>query len=357
MRHRHARGFSMVELLIALTIGLLLLGGLTMIFVNSSEASRELQKTAQQVENGRYAIDILTRDLQHAGFYGHLHELPPVPASADPCETGSAANLFAALPLAVQGYTAPDLSTVADVSATTCDDIGLLTTSNMSPGSDVLVVRRTSTERLAPTDVAVTNEAYLQATGTQGEVQFGNGAAIGNNKANGSASTLFFKDGVTAAPIRKLDVHVYFVAPCSIGSGTNGVCTASDDSIPTLKRLALESVGGTLKMQIVPLVEGIEYFKIEYGVDTQPTAVNAATGLSGDATADSFVATPADWSQAIAAEVYILARNTLPTPHHTDDKSYTLGATTVAAANDHFKRHVYTAAVSIMNAAGRREIP
>ena len=54
---RSNSGFSLIELMIAMTIGLLLLAGLTMIFVNSSNASREMQKTSQQIENGRFAIE------------------------------------------------------------------------------------------------------------------------------------------------------------------------------------------------------------------------------------------------------------------------------------------------------------
>lgn len=351
-------GFSMVELLIALTIGLLLLAGLSAIFVNSSEANRELQKTAQQVENGRYAIDILSRDLRHAGFFGHLSELPAPPAlPPDPCETASAANLLAGLPVIVQGFAAPNLLTVPDVTATTCDDIGLLPASNLRPGSDVVVVRRASTQRLMPANTALLNEVYLQATGTQAEVQFGNGGVIGTNKANGTPSTLFLKDSVTPAPIRKLHVHVYFVAPCSVGTGANGICTGADDTIPTLKRLELVGQGGATTMRLVPLVEGVEYLKIEYGVDTLPAVVNPETGLAGDATADSYAATAANWSQAIAAKVYVLARNNERTPHHVDDKSYTLGATAVPAANDNFRRHVYASTARIMNTAGRREIP
>src|SRR5690242_8298963 len=86
-------GVSLVELMVALTIGLLLLTGLSLIFVNSSEANRELQKTAQQIENGRYATEIISQDLRLAGFYGHFHELPAAPAGfPDPCEIASLAN-------------------------------------------------------------------------------------------------------------------------------------------------------------------------------------------------------------------------------------------------------------------------
>ena len=78
---RKSNGFSLVEVMVALTIGLFLLGGLTAIFINSSQANHELQKTAQQIENGRYAIATVSQDLRLAGFYGHLHQMPPAPAA------------------------------------------------------------------------------------------------------------------------------------------------------------------------------------------------------------------------------------------------------------------------------------
>ena len=354
-------GLSLVELLIAMTIGLLLLAGLTLIFVNSSEANRELQKTAQQIENGRYAADIIAQDLKLAGYYGHQHESLPAPAALpDPCDTNTA-KLQEALAYPVQGYRAANLTAAPDISTTTCG-AALLTAANLKAGSDILVVRRAHTVPISTAaGSAVTNEVYIQATGTQVEVQVGSAAKVLNGKSNGGASSWWVNSGTpptVPAPIRKLHTHIYFVAPCSVGSGAGGACQAGDDTIPTLKRLEL-GVGPA--MTIVPLVEGIEYLKIEYGIDdSPPPPVNPSTGLTGDAAVDSYLPTPADWSAVIAAKVYLLARNTLPTSGHVDDKTYVVGTTpavTVAATNDGFRRHVYSAAVRLANTAGRREIP
>jgi len=233
----------------------------------------------------------------------------------------------------------------------------------------VLVIRRADTNALAATDVATSNVFYLQASSSLGEVQVGNGAAIGSNKANGATSVLYLSNGATpppAAPIRRLHVHIYFVAPCSKGSAANGACTgaAGEDTIPTLKRLELTSSG---TITLVPLVEGIEYFKIEYGVDTGPAAgVNVNTGYVGDGTVDAYYQTPPDWTTVIAAQVYLLARNTDSTVDFTDSKTYKLGSAAASdnitvpvatGANAKYKRHVYTAAIQLVNPAGRREIP
>lgn len=346
-------GFSLVELMIAMTIGLLILTGLSMIFINSSQASRELRNSAQQIENGRYASDILTQDLHHAGFYGRYYALPTPPVSADPCEIADLVALKTALAWPVQGYRAADLATRANITASTCDDKGLLTNANLQPGSDVLVVRRANTQALIA--ASVTNDIYIQATGVASLVALGTGAVLTPGLLNRDNSP---------APVRKYRVHVYFVAPCSVGEGARDVCNGSstEDTIPTLKRLELVSEGGTTIMKIVPLVEGIEYFKVEYGIDNLPgLPVNTVTGLIGNGSVDSYTATPADWTTVVAARVYLLARNPEATMGHVDSKSYVLGTITVAPADyagkANFKRHTYTAATRMTNVAGRREIP
>jgi len=378
MMHRTA-GFSLIELMIAMTIGLLLLSGLAMIFVNSSDSNRELQKTAQQIENGRYAVEIISQDLRLAGFYGHLHDISSitVPATVppDPCEDSDTNELLKSLRYPVQGYRGTIHATTP---ASNTDPTGLpaactgafLTAANLKNGSDVLVIRRADTNALLTTETATSNVLFVQASATQAEIQLGNGAVIGNNKADGATSALYLTNGATPAPpapMRRLRVHIYFVAPCSIGSAANGACTgaAGEDTIPTLKRLELTASG---TFTIVPLVEGIEFLKVEYGVDDSPSTVNLATGLSGDANVDRYEIAPTggEWESVISAKIYLLARNTEPTRGFTDTKTYNLGS---AAATDNitvpaatgaeveFKRHVYAAAVYMINPAGRREIP
>jgi type IV pilus assembly protein PilW len=376
---RRTAGFSLIELMIAMTIGLLLLSGLAMIFVNSSDSNREMQKTAQQIENGRFAVEIISQDLRLAGFYGHLHDISALTAPAtvppDACEGSDTDELLKALRYPVQGYRGTIHATTP---ASDTDPTGLpvsctaafLTAANLKNGSDVLVIRRADTNALLTTDPANSDVLFIQASATQAEIQVGDGAVIGNNKANGALSTLYLTNGASPpppAPMRRLRVHVYFVAPCSVGSAANGACTgaAGEDTIPTLKRLELTTSGA---FSIVPLVEGIEFLKVEYGVDDAPNTVNLATGLAGDANVDRYEIAPsgAEWESVISAKIYLLARNTEPTRGFTDDKTYNLGSAaatdniTVPAAtgaNAQFKRHVYAAAVFMVNPAGRREIP
>jgi len=361
--HASQAGLSIVELMIAMALGLLLMTSVGSLFVNTSRSNTEVQKAAQQIENGRYATDTLSDDLKLAGFYGQFSALPPVPATADPCETASATNLYNAMALPVQVFRPSSLTTYPDLSTTTCAAT-LLTNANLSPGSDVIVVRRASTAILGATGTAVSGEVYLQANPDTAQIQFGNGGVPGiSGTADGSALTIRNKIG-NAADIRKYEVHVYFVAPCSSGSAANGVCQGGDDTIPTLKRLELkvDPSTGTRGMVVSPIANGIQYLKAEWGIDNSPAAINVDTGLIGDGTLDVYTATPTaiDLTNALTARLYLLARNTETTSGYVDSKTYTLGTvpgTTTSVTNDAFKRHVFVSEVKLTNMAGRKEIP
>jgi len=357
-------GITILELMVSLALGLLIMVGLTSVFATSSQAHREFHRTSQQIENGRYAMDVLTHDLHHAGYYGQHYRITPAAAAPDPCALNDVGGAITqSLGYAVQGYDAPDWATRPDLTATSCG--AWLTAANLVAGSDVLVVRRAETVALAPATVALANDVYLQANPEQVEIQFGGGAAVGTTyKADGALATIKARDGVAAAEIRKFRVHVYFVAPCSVPAGGGDVCTgAGDDSgqpIPTLKRLELGSNGGATAMRVLPIAEGIESLQVDYGVDDSPAAVNSMTGSMGDGSPDRYVRAPTapEATNIVSARLHVLSRSSEATGGHTDTKTYVLGiAGATGPFNDAFKRHAYAGVVRAVNPSARREIP
>jgi type IV pilus assembly protein PilW len=64
------RGFSLVELMIALLIGVFLLAGIVQVFGASKAAYATADGLARTQENGRFAMDALMRDLRLAGHFG-----------------------------------------------------------------------------------------------------------------------------------------------------------------------------------------------------------------------------------------------------------------------------------------------
>jgi len=377
MRNRQRNrqhGFTLAELMVGMTIGLIVLSGVTSAYVASSKSSRDSQASAEQVENGRQALEFIAYDLRHAGYFGQLTNLPAAGgALPDPCETANLTAMFQAIAFPVQAYDAPGATPLACLNA--ADHVA---------GTDILVVRRVASEALAAADVPQDGAIYLQANPLNGELQVGDSAgAVGTTKkADGAAATILNRDGVTAAPIHRYLVHIYFIAPCTMPDGGGANCTGANDDggnpIPTLKRLELSAAGGLAQMNVVPLVSGVENIQFDFGVDNLPATVDAITGLPGDGAPDCMDTDPGsganagvtagcatanpgaieEWGNVVRAQAHVLARSYRPDNNYTDGKTYDLGlGLNALTPGGGFRRHAYSTAVRFTNLGGRRELP
>lgn len=334
---RRAAGFSLVELMVSMAIGLMLVATVLVVFANASSARNELERNSRQFENGRYAVELLSEDLRAAGFFGEVNvdALAAPAALPDPCSTVQA-DWAAAMPIHVQGYDGGSGAPACMPAEAKAD-------------ADILVVRRVRTcvAGVAGCEPAMAGKPYLQATlcntdlipyvmGPFGTTQF----------------PLMRKDCITPAALREYVVNVYFISTDN----------HAGQSIPTLTRLEL--AGPTMAQ--VPLVEGIEEMNFEYGVDDdgdgQPDVYTADPSLYAYAGCAMCTAVH-NWSNVVAARLHLLARSPEPAPGYVDTKRYDLGhdaagnAITVGPKNDAYRRHVYTALVRIVNPAGRRDRP
>src|SRR5690349_1953640 len=66
------RGFSLIELMIAIALGLIVLAALTSFFVRTSSNRTELERNSREIENGRYAVNALRDDMVLAGFFADI---------------------------------------------------------------------------------------------------------------------------------------------------------------------------------------------------------------------------------------------------------------------------------------------
>ncbi len=67
-RCQFEKGFSLVELMIGMTLGIFIIGGLISVFISSSQNYGIQQGLTEVQEKGRYAIRVLRDDIQNAGF-------------------------------------------------------------------------------------------------------------------------------------------------------------------------------------------------------------------------------------------------------------------------------------------------
>jgi type IV pilus assembly protein PilW len=343
---RRMSGLSLIELMVAIALGLIILAGLITVFVNSSAARNEVERTGRQIENGRYAVDILTDDLRLAGFFGEMNPITanetfsiPVPsAMPDPCST-TPADWGPALYVHLQGYNASNGSL-------SCMP------ASYKAGTDVLVVRRVRAcaAGVGGCEAVDADKPYLQVSLCSTE-----SPVTPYVLDLGSVSpTLKLKDCSTLAGQRQYLVNIYFI---STDNGTGaGPCPGNPECVPTLKRLEFAADGTFAE---TTLVEGIEQINIEYGIDTNDDGVPDAytTDPTNYPTGCSPCASVTNWRNVMTARFFVLARNIDVSPGYTDNKTYTLGSTVVGPFNDGYRRHIYASLVRITNPAGRRDTP
>lgn len=342
---RYQRGMTLVEWMVSMTIGLVLLAGLTALIARQSSTQAELEKSSRQIENGRYAMQLLNEDIQMAGYYGEFSKVSTTPpASIDPCSTDLTV-MEGLMAFPVQGYDNDTATTVRP---------SCISAANHVPGTDILVVRRVepATLTIATAASAAGGQVYLQSgLLPPGGVEFEKKLATG---ATTAAFTLLTqaKPGIPAAPaaLRKFLVHIYFVSPCSVMAGSS--CSSSDDGgkpIPTLKRMELTAAGA---MTTVPLVEGIENMQIDYGIDSIAPIDGAPDG--------QFVSTTTNWANVMALRIHLLARSNESSAGYVDPKTYTMGvkadatAQTVTPGTAH-KRRLFSQLIRVVNPSSRRD--
>lgn len=286
---RKSRGFSIVELMVALVLGAGVTLGIISMFSNTQESGAVLQGQARVQDNARYAIDFVGRSLRMSGFLGCVSR-PDALRSALNGEFDNA-PFSAAMQLLTQGFDggnggarawSPDLTTMPRLVA------GTANADLVAPGTDVLVVRQVASEsRLAvaqvnstsnltmrmpavPADFAVgdfalvsdcTKATLFQITGAAaagGNYVLQHGAGGAAAPGNATASLPGFNEAAsvygTDASVFTVRTTVYYVAP---GAGTNN----RDDAPMSLWRKIGDDAA-------VELVEGVRDMEVTYGVDT-----------------------------------------------------------------------------------------
>jgi len=343
MRVRATRGFTLIEMMVGINLGLIVIAVATTVFVNVSSNRRDMERTGRQIENGRFAIQLLADDIVNAGYFGEFDPrgIGPPTTKPDPCST-SVADMKSMMLMHVQGYAADDAK------PSCINDVRI--------GTAVVAIRRAATciAGDANCDAAAAGRIHFQSALCNAElanVPLSTTYLVAAVPASGPSPFALHKhDCATAASLRAYVMHIYFVA----NNNDPG------DGIPTLKRAELGANG---EFAIVPLVEGIQNLQFEDGLDTNgdsmPDAISADPGTYNGCAADPCYIT--NWLNAVTVKIHLLSRSIDLTPGYTDTKTYLLGLQadgtqrTDGPFTDGFKRHAYTQTIRMNNPAGRRE--
>ena len=329
--NRMQMGLSLVELMVAMSIGLFLLAGAITVFGKTRDLYRTNDAAARLQETARYAMSTIEADLRMANYWGLM-------SRADLVENGPGLDLANppdvdpayALPASLSTYAATINScgamwavklpayveAIDDAYGFACAEFG-----TYAGGSDQLVVRRASTQVIAAGALAASaGRIKLQTSRVQGSL-FSGGALPA-----GYAPTL--------SETRPLVAHGYYVDQAS----------EQDPGMPSLRRKQLDFVGGAPAITDLEIVPGVEDLQIEFGAD-----------LDNDQNADYFVqpgtAIPAG-DQIVAARVWLLVRAEQPELGFVDNRTYDFASRTGAAVytpGDNFRRVLFSKTIALRN--------
>lgn len=287
MRRRSA-GFSLVEMMIAVVLGLIVVAGLIQVLLANRKSYQLQQGANMQQQNIRFATDRIGWSLRMADFWGGnkgsvITGSPSVTARGD-CTQAWILDTRDG----VYGYEGG-----ASFPIDSCVD-----NADYVKGSDVLVTRYVDPDGIDPAASTTISGAPKQvflvsAIGQQAALFLGSGTVPTTPPASAIGRYVY-----------PYHLDMYYLRPCSDPSGGTDAshCDAADDEgnpIPTLMRMRLDSSGALTEE---PLVEGIEQLQFQYGITgTDPNMLVPANYKdAGAMTAD-------EWPRVITVNVGLVA--------------------------------------------------
>lgn len=383
---RRADGFSLVEMMVAITLALVVTAGAISIFVGSRTAYQSTAGVAAVTDSGRIAVNLLGQDVRNAGYIACTETIYPWISMTQADSrvwveelNGADGSLAYDFRYGIGGFeamgTAPsDVVAIAAapvVDSTNSDwlpaldatftDGSVMPATTQTYGSDVLVVRESlpvtpaylnagipppggataltvsSSAGLATGQIAALSDCGAAVVFQVGAITPGGPGAVNVALANGAGVPGNIPGANIVRPVdagslvMPLTTNVYY-----IGKGTDGDYA--------LKRIALNAPNAASPGQFTDeeVVPDIENMQVLYGIAT-PTAFSAPQQF---VTADQVP----DFRQVVSVEIALLAAS--PPGSGTGPavaQNYNLLGTTVQLAADNRQRKVFQFTVAVRN--------
>ena len=283
----NVKGFTLIELMLAMVIGLFLMAGVFTVYVNGSVAQDNTEKQSRLVDDARFAIEAITSDLRYSGFWGKTNTFEYLRG-----ELNANSNI---LPKTV-GAVLPPITTATgpDCGVNWYND--LQRAFNASNGTNLFAGTCIGAEYVANTDVLVTK--YASATPILAEnledavvYVYANYSSFGEIFIGKTAPT-FLDDAPDIrqrGTIHRLRTRVYY-----IDKDTEGA-----DGYPSMHRLDLDAGPKLANTMLLP---GVENLQVQYGIDN-----------NGDGSVNLYVdPDPLDLilqSQVVSVQVWVTVRS------------------------------------------------
>lgn len=285
MSSRSQAGFGLVELMVAMTLGLVLLGSLGYVFLGTRGAFRVTDNLSRIQENARYALELLGRDIRMAGYVGcgNLATTRVTTIANAPVPKLDASNALIGYNNG-SGWTNPttiprpapvsDLGDVLSIMGAFGGEVNL--TGNLTPVNANLQMSG-NPHGYAANDILIVTDCSKADIFRATSVSSSGGIvtmAHSNSTNTGNRTGAYRND----AFVMRMEQFTYFL-------GNNPAGNRS------LYRVGLNN-------QAEELVEHVQNMQFRYGIDTD-----------GDGAVNSYTDTPANWAQVVSVTVSLLMRS------------------------------------------------
>lgn len=330
-------GFGIVELMIAIALGILITGGLIQLFATNKTSFRMQDGLARQQENFRFAHYYLSREIRMAGYNGcgGLNNVTPI-IQANNVPPGI--DLTFNLNQVIEGYQSNGNGSWSPALPSNL-------TGKVADDSDVIVIKNAAPESVLLSSPMVQSNTAMHVINRlnilQGDIilitdcekadifyvtNVANSTVISHG-SNGNFTAHLSKAYQTDAFMMRFNISAFYLKDTGRTSTTG----------TPIRALYLQRTDGTEH----ELVDGIEGMKVTYGVDT-----------TGDGMANSFqtastVATGNNWGNVYAVKISLLS-NTIEEVSPTQ-QAYTFNGTTVNNPGDRLLRRQSNTFITLRN--------
>jgi len=315
-------GLTLVELMVAMAIGVFLIAGALTVFAKTRDLYRTNEDAARLQETARFAMGLMEGDLRMANYWGLMNRAelflnagvdnagvddnPPDPsldafeAAIDECGDNWAVRVRDFIE-AFEGY---------PFGAGACAAQG-----NAAAAGDVLVVRRASSNVIP---LATPGPIKVQASRTSAALFFGNDT---------SAIPAGFLPPLSQT--HALVAHGYYVS------------SDAATGMPSLRRKRLGVDTGAPAILDEEVVPGIEDLQVELGIDE-----------NGDEIVDYYDAPPPGGvgagDEVVAVTIWLMVRSERPEVGFTDNRRYVYAGRDITP-NDGFRRLLTSKTIQLRN--------
>jgi type IV pilus assembly protein PilW len=323
IKTKQSQGFSLVELMVAMVIGLIIVSGAFSMNNSTRKTQVKSEEQMDMVADARFAIEMIAYDLRQAGSWGGTNKdgLISCRSTDSACVAPPTAGNDCALagsPVWAFNLSQPVFATdAANPYATTCIPTS---TEEYLAGTDVLDIRYADSNIVATANLRA-GQAYVRSNFINGQVFVG-----------ATPPTLSSYESSALTANHELHAYAYYISSFTDVSG---------DGIPSLRRVSLVN-GPAVQAQV--LVSGVADLQVQFGVDTTGDGIVNRYDPPATVTADN------NWFNVYAAKIWLLMRTDKKQKGINTAKSFDIaGATVTKGGQDDYRYFMVSSVVDMRN--------